>query len=60
MLPEELPEVNGLPWDQCDEDWVKASDYERIYRRDPIIKSRLAFLKGCGVLGREVEGRGVE
>jgi exonuclease III len=49
--PVQLPEVIGLPWDLYDEDWVKASDYERIYRNDPIFKSQMLFWKNGGVVG---------
>jgi hypothetical protein len=54
-FPDELPGVLGLPWDDCDEDWVDAKAYLTMYKRNKIenaeIIEHLERLKSGGVVG---------
>lgn len=59
-FPDELPEVKGLPWDECDEDWVSATDYMREYKKNKVenaeIIQQLELLKIGGTGGVVVGG----
>jgi hypothetical protein len=44
-FPDELPEVKGLPWEESEEDWVKATAYYGMYKNDPVFWTQMKYLK---------------
>jgi hypothetical protein len=51
LYPDELPEVNGLPWARSDYDWQPARDFSS-YKNDPFLGPQMVLLReGGGVVG---------